>query len=272
MPAELLPPQDRAKRLLRSARWCSVVPGVLGTGALAGWLITGGVIVEIGPFYAAGMFAILLGLLLLPMASWCLFRAWLLQAPPRQLLAPAVAVVTHLPLAALCWYIPSSLLSLQIIRVVNDSDQPAGPIDVWLQPPLQPRHRLHIPLLQPHSSVVRSCLYGGEGVAAFRATHAGRTLTSTGENTVFLGFGQPMEARLTLSDRGQHKFEGFHNPRWAWLVALRAVLLQASAIELNLLIKTAIRLDKSHRPRAESGTVSSTAETSVSTPSGKTET
>jgi hypothetical protein len=56
------------------------------------------------------------------------------------------------------------------------------------------------------------------------------------------------------------------------LVALRAVLLQASAIELNLLIKTAIRLDKSHRPRAESGTVSSTAETSVSTPSGKTET
>ncbi|MFN5898664.1 MAG: hypothetical protein ACK48Y_14150, partial [Planctomyces sp.] len=65
---------------------------------------------------------------------------------------------------------------------------------------------------------------------------------------------------------------GFHNPRWAWLVALRAVLLQASANELNLLIKTAIRLDKSHRPRAESGTVSSTAETSVSTPSGKTET
>jgi hypothetical protein len=248
------------------------VPGVLGTGALAGWLITGGVIVEIGPFYAAGMFAILLGLLLLPMASWCLFRAWLLQAPPRQLLAPAVAVVTHLPLAALCWYVPSSLLSLQIIRVVNDSDQPAGPIDVWLQPPLQPRHRLHIPLLQPHSSVVRSCLSGGEGVAAFRATHAGRTLTSTGENTVFLGFGQPMEARLTLSDRGQHKFEGFHNPRWAWLVALRAVLLQASANALNLLIKTASRLDKSHRPRAEFGTVSSTAETSVSTPSGKTET
>ncbi|MFN5623745.1 MAG: hypothetical protein ACK5DM_07345, partial [Planctomyces sp.] len=74
MRAELLPPQDRAKRLLRSARWCSVVPGVLGTGALAGWLITGGVIVEIGPFYAAGMFGIQFGLLLLPMASWCLFR------------------------------------------------------------------------------------------------------------------------------------------------------------------------------------------------------
>lgn len=54
--------------------------------------------------------------------------------------------------------------------------------------------------------------------------------------------------------------------------ALRAVLLQASANELNLLIKTSIRLDKLHRPRAESGTVSSTAETSVSTPSGKTET
>lgn len=81
-----------------------------------------------------------------------------------------------------------------------------------------------------------------------------------------------MEARLTLSDRGQHKFEGFHNPRWAWLVALRAVLLPASANELNLLIKTAIRLDKSHSLRAESGAGGSTAETFVSNPSGKTET
>jgi hypothetical protein len=220
MPEDLLPPEVRARQLLRLARWCGFAPAVLGTGSLAGWLISGGVIAEVGLFYATGMLAILAGLLLLPPAIWWLFRAMRLKVLPRQLLITATLLASNLPLAVLCWNIASSLTALQIIRVVNESDQPAGPVEVWLQPPRQQSHRLRIPLLQPHSTVVRACLYGGEGVAEFRATHAGQTLTSTPDNSVFLGVGQPTEARLTLSNGGQYRFEGFHNPRWAWLDAL----------------------------------------------------
>lgn len=233
MPAEPLASDDRPQQvqLLRIARWCGVAPAVLGTGALAGWLISGGVIAEVGLFYGAGMLAVLIGLLLLPLAMWFLFRAWRHKAPWRQLLITVAILTSNLPLAALCWYIASSLTALQIMRVVNESDQPTGPIDVWLQPSRQPRHRLRIPRLQPGSSIVRGCLYRGEGVAEFRAEHGSRTLTSTRDNAVFLGIGQPMEARLTLSNRGQHSFVGIHNPRWAWLDALWAELWQANTNE-----------------------------------------
>jgi len=175
---------------------------------------------QVGIFYVGGMVAILFGLLLFLPALYWLYVAVRRGAARRRVLAVAVMLCGNVPLAGMCWLTASSLLQLQIIRVVNSSAEPAGPIEIRLQPSQDSNHRLSIPRLLPGRAVVRAWLYGREGVAEFRAVHGGRNHSSSADDAVFLGIGQPMEVRLTLGHGGFCKLEGIHNPRWAWLVAL----------------------------------------------------
>lgn len=220
MHADVSDPPDLVHRMLRNARRCAIAPAVAGCTSLAGWLCSGGVMAEVGIFYVGGMVAILFGLLLFPPALYWLYVAVRRGAARRRVLAVAVMLCGNVPLAGMCWLTASSLLQLQIIRVVNNSAEPAGPIEIRLQPAQDSNHRLSIPRLLPGRAVVRAWLYGGEGVAEFRAVHGGRKHSSSTDDSVFLGIGQPMEVRLTLGHGGVCQFEGIHNPRWAWLVAL----------------------------------------------------
>lgn len=211
---------ESSRRLRRFARWCACLPAVLGVAAILGWLAVGGRQSDVGPFYFLGIFAIGLGLLLLPLgvgaALWSLRRG----ASGRSVALHAALLLANVPLAVACWTTASSLLDLHVVRIENSSDQVVGPIRVWIEPELESDHGLDIAALQPGESRTWVLHYSHEGVATFRAQQESNTIEPTADERVFLGIGQTMEVDVEFQNGGQYRVAGTFARRWWWLSAL----------------------------------------------------
>ena len=212
---------ESSGRPLRFSRWCAYIPGALGVSAVLGWFAAGGRTVDVGPFYLLGILAIGLGLLLLPVGLGFVVLAFRRGASMRSVALSVGLLLGNLPLAVACWQTAGLLLDLQIVRIVNSSDDVVGPIRVWIDPELAADHGIEIAALQVGESRTWVLHYSNEGVATFRAQQGVRTIEATDEEGVFLGIGQPMEVLLEFEDNGQYKLEGVSARRWFWLNALR---------------------------------------------------
>ena len=213
-------PNERSRRVLRFSRWCAIIPGALGVSAVLGWLAAGGRTDDVGPFYLIGLFAIGLGLLLLPVGLGLMVLAFRRGASVRSVALSVVILLGNLPLAVACWKTAGSLLDLQIVRIVNSSSDAVGPVRVWIEPELAADHNIEISALQAGESRKWVLHYSNEGVATFRAQQGSKTIEATDEEGIFLGIGQPMEVFLEIKDNGQYKLEGVLARRWFWLDAL----------------------------------------------------
>ena len=210
---------ESSRRLLRYSRWCALIPGALGVSAVLGWLAVGGLMDDVAPFYFLGILAIGLGLLLLPVGLGLVLVAFRRGASVRSVVLSVFILLGNLPLAVACWKTAGSLLDLQIIRIVNSSDDVVGPVRVWIEPERAVGHALEIAALQAGESRTWALHYSSEGLATFRAQQGARIIEH--EGGIFLGIGQPMEVLLEFEDNGQHKLEGVSARRWFWLEALR---------------------------------------------------
>lgn len=207
-------------RMLLVARRSAVIPGALGLGTTATWLLTGGRMIDVGPFYLFGMLAVGLGVVMLPLGLAAVAIA-LRRGASRAAVVPALAMLlANVPLAGACWKTADSLLDLQIIRVVNASEEVVGPVTLRIEPTLKSDHVLEIDALGPGESRKWVLHYAGEGTATFRAKCGDRWVESSSEERVFLGIGQPMRVLVKLADGGGYEITGEFNPRWSWIDAL----------------------------------------------------
>ena len=116
---ESTPTPNHQPRGLRIARWCAAVPAALGVTASLGWLASGGLIAEVGWFYALGLLAIGLGCVLLPVGLWSAIRAWWQGARQTSVLVALLLLLANLPLAAGCWGLAVVGCSLAVIAILE---------------------------------------------------------------------------------------------------------------------------------------------------------
>ncbi|MFM8219375.1 MAG: hypothetical protein ACKOJF_10695, partial [Planctomycetaceae bacterium] len=139
-------------RCLRVARWCAVVPAVLGSSAAIGWLASGGLIAEVDWFYGLGLLALGLGGLLLPLGLLSTLLAWWRGAPGIPVLVALLLLLANFPLAACCWGLAGWVLDLHVVHISNTSSREIGPLRIWVQVEEPARNSLEIALLRPGES------------------------------------------------------------------------------------------------------------------------
>jgi hypothetical protein len=210
-----------SRRLLRLSRWSAILPGALGVSAVVGWYAAGGRTEDVGPFYFAGILAIGLGILLLPVGLGLLALAFRRGASTRAIVLGIAILFANIPLAVVCWKMAGSLLDLHIVSITNSADHVLGPVRVWIEPPIASEHAVEIEALQPGETRTWVLHYSNEGVATFRAQDGSTTIEPNADERIFLGIGQPMEVQLEFYDNGEYRLDGVFARRWWWLTALR---------------------------------------------------
>lgn len=176
---------------------------------------------DIGPFYFAGILAIGLGILLLPVGLGLLALAFRRGASTRAIVLGIAILLANIPLAVVCWKMAGSLLDLHIVSITNSADHVLGPVRVWIEPPIASEHAVEIEALQPGETRTWVLHYSNEGVATFRAQDGSTTIEPNADEPIFLGIGQPMEVQLEFHDNGEYRLDGVFARRWWWLTALR---------------------------------------------------
>jgi hypothetical protein len=182
------------QRLLRVAKWCFLLPFVVGVGSFAVWLVSGGRLEDLkASYFLLGMFAIGLGVVLFPIGCIATVLAGRRGASRRSVVIHLMLLLANFPAAALCWGIGSAIADLQIVRIANHSDDVIGPLRVWIEPELNPQHAIQIAQLQPGEARTWVLRNGNEGCATFRCVQGEKTIEARKDEGVILGIGQPME-------------------------------------------------------------------------------
>jgi hypothetical protein len=205
------------RRPLHLALWSALIPGALGLGSPAFWLAIGGRLEDVGPFYLAGIVAIGLGVILFPVGCGAVVVARRRGAASRAVALRCALLLANVPLAAACWGVGEFLADLQIVRIANDSSVAVGPVRLWIEPELAPKHVLEIERLNPGETRTWVLHYSNEGTATFRCTQGERTIEPKRDEPVFLGIGQPMEVEIHIADNGAYTINGQFARRWSWL-------------------------------------------------------
>ena len=139
---------------------------------------------DVAPFYFLGILAIGLGLLLLPVGLGLVLVAFRRGASVRSVVLSVFILLGNLPLAVACWKTAGSLLDLQIVRIVNSSNDVVGPVRVWIEPERAVGHAVEITALQAGESHTWVLHYSSEGLATFRAQQGAKTIEHEAEKSV----------------------------------------------------------------------------------------
>ncbi len=216
------PPARSYSLHLHLARWSSWVPLLLGFAAMAGWLASGGSLLDVGPFYLVGMLAVGLAFVGFPLGLIASLMALKRGAPiaflGRFLALWSVTVI----FSAVSWWTGRVLTDLQVFRIHNLTSDTVEAIELWCEPARAASHRKCISRIAPGETRLWALRYGSEGCATFRWQTSNRTKEPAIEERVFLGIGQPTEVTIELQRNESYTIKGEVSPRWMWVKALKA--------------------------------------------------